>query len=360
MTSQVSVLVVEDSPTTGELLSALLKDAGGFTVAGIARNGQEAIDLARRLVPDVIAMDINMPHMDGFAATKRIMSECPRPIVIASATMDVRDVGVSMAALQAGALAVVEKPVGPGHPRSRELAGAWLSALRSMAGMKVVRHTQFGAPRGTRHRVPMVATPLRAVGIAASTGGPAALAKVLGRLPADFGAPVVVVQHIAHGFVDGLATWLDTQCALRVKVADDGEPLHTGTAYLAGDGRQLVVSAGGKLSYQDCAAPPAFCPSADPLFASLARVYGAGASGVILSGMGRDGVQGLLAIRAAGGEGIAQDEASCVVFGMPAAAIETGAAGVTLPLAEIADYLVSRLGRYKQATTNGSTPWPAS
>jgi len=339
VTQPLAILLGEASAPRAALLRALIDGASDMRVVGLARDGAEAVALAARLRPDVIAMDADMPGLDGLAATKRIMSECPTPIVILSETMDETQVGVSIAALSAGALAVVEKPVAAGLPRHDELLRRLLVTLRSMAGMKLVRRHH---PGDARARLPPVETGSRGdgrpvVAIAASTGGPAALGRILAALPPGF--PLLIVQHIAPGFVDGLATWLDMLGPLATKVAVDGEALAPGHAYLAADGRHLGISAGYRIQYADAAPVGGFRPAASWLFESVARVAGTGAIGVVLTGMGRDGVEGLRALRAAGGRTVAQDAASAVVNGMPGAAVAAGLADAVVPLSRMAEQL---------------------
>jgi two-component system, chemotaxis family, protein-glutamate methylesterase/glutaminase len=336
------VLVAEDSLTTRELLVQILDADPELEVVGEAKDGVEAVEMTKRLRPDVVTMDIRMPRMDGFEATRQIMVEAPTPIVIVSAIYEDRDVEGSMHALSAGALAVMSKPAGPGSADFEEHARRLATTVKSMAQVKVVRRW---APR-TRVETSVAverkaARPARVVAIGASTGGPAALARLLQDLPNDFGAPMLVVQHMSRGFMDGLASWLNTAGALPVKIAEQGEPLRPRTVYLAPDGGHLGINAGGASLLISQAAPVgSFRPSATFLFESVAKVFGASSLGLILTGMGHDGVEGLRAIRRAGGQIVAQDEATSVVYGMNGAAVAAGLADFTLPLDAIADRLV--------------------
>lgn len=340
----VRVLIAEDSMTARELLVAALETDPSLNVVGVAKDGVEAVEMCKRHNPDVILMDINMPRMDGFEATKRIMIEKPTPIVIVSATTDVNQVEVSVRALSMGALAVIPKPQGPGGPRfdkdCRELA----ATVKAMSAVKVVRHWQERQPRaaGRAQATGGDAVP-RIVAVAASTGGPAALQHVLSALPARFPLPVLVVQHITNGFVEGLASWLNRTSALRVEVARNETPILPSTVYIAPDDRHLGVA--GQTRLQVAETPPVggFRPSANHLFESAARGFGAGAVGVVLTGMGSDGRDGARAIRQRGGRVIVQDEASCVVFGMPARVIEAGLADDVLPLTAIPSRLIEMI-----------------
>lgn len=343
----IRVLVAEDSVTTRELLVAILTSDPEIQVVGQAKNGIEAVDLTRELRPDVVTMDIQMPRMSGFEATKRIMIEAPTPIVIVSASVDVRQVEVSMNALRVGAVALLPKPNGPGSPDFDGAARQFVTTVKSMSQVKVVRHwrehTRTAAPVAasvsSQQRTPQI------VAIGASTGGPAALHRLLGELPGDMAAPVMVVQHIADGFVDGLATWLNGSCALHVKVAVDGEPLMPGVVYLAPDDRHLALSGRARVALSEAPPEGGFRPSASILFESVARQFGGSAVAVILTGMGRDGVDGLRAVRAAGGTVIAQDERTSVVFGMPAAAVEANVVDRVLPLPLIPTHLMELFRR---------------
>jgi two-component system, chemotaxis family, protein-glutamate methylesterase/glutaminase len=330
-------LVAEDSPTARALLVEILASDPGLEVVGEARNGLEAVAMTKRLRPHVVTMDLRMPLMDGLEATKEIMIEAPTPIVIVTASLEPRDVERSMHALQSGALAVLAKPSGPGSPGFPEACRQLVTTVKAMAEVKVVRHWREHRPASPA-AVRSLAMP-RVVAMAASTGGPAALQQLLSALPAGFPVPILVVQHIAPGFVQGLASWLGASSPLKVKVAEQGEPLRPGTVYLAADGRDMGVSERGSVSLS-APRPGNGCPGATALFESVARSYGPSAVAVILTGMGRDGLEGLASIKRGGGRVVAQDEATSVVFGMPGAAVEAGLADLVLPLSSIASTLV--------------------
>lgn len=338
----IRVLIAEDSATVREMLVAILSADPEIEVVGEARDGVEAVELTHARRPDVVTMDIHMPNLDGFEATRRIMAEVPTPIVIVSGTVDVREVEISMHALRIGALTLLPKPPSPLAPEFDELARRYVQTVKAMARVKVVR-VRGDATTPPRPGPPDAGTAAartrgapRIVAIAASTGGPAALGRVLGGLPASFALPIVVVQHIADGFVRGLATWLETTTSLHVVVARDGERLAPRSVYLAPDGHHLRVAPGATIAVARGPAIGGLRPSADALFESVAQVYRRAVVAVILTGMGRDGVDGLTAIRAAGGVVIAQDEATSVVYGMPGSAVAAGVADEVLPLDAIA------------------------
>jgi two-component system chemotaxis response regulator CheB len=343
----IRVLVAEDSATTRELLVQILRSDPEIEVIGEAKNGAEAVAMTRQLHPDVVTMDIRMPLLDGFEATKQIMVEAPTPIVIVSASVDVREVEVSINALRVGALTVIAKPIGPGAPEFAEMSRYFLATVKAMSQVKVVRRwpdrqTRLPSPG------PRAAQRARVVALAASTGGPAALCQVLAEFPATFPAPVLVVQHIASGFLSGFASWLNANLSLRVKVVDPGEALAPHTIYIPPDDHHLGIEH-GKLLVSDAAPIGGFRPSASFLFESTARAFGAGTLAVVLTGMGQDGVEGLRKVREVGGQILVQDEASSVVYGMPGAAVRAGLADAVLPLREIP-------GRVMRALQEGGVP----
>ena len=343
----IRALVVEDSLTVQEFLVEVLRSDPQIEVVGTAKNGLEGIEMTKRLRPSVVVMDINMPKMDGLEATKRIMIESPTPIVIVTASMNVRDVNVSMSALRAGALALLDKPLGIGDVNSEVSARHLVATVKAMAEVKVVRHWAATAPRSL---LPLPAVPrpprqIRVIAAAASTGGPAALARLLADLPASFPVPIVIVQHIAQGFVGGFASWLSTVCPLRVKIAADGEPLLPSTVYLAGEGGHTGVSHESRIVLDSAPAIGGFRPSATYLFDSAGKAFGPSAMALMLTGMGQDGVDGLRALRANGGQVVAQDESSSIVFGMPGAAIAAGLADCILPLPSIGPHVVRMVRR---------------
>lgn len=328
-----------------ELLASMLESDDDIEVVGRAKNGQEAVAMTKSLQPDVVVMDIHMPVLDGFRATRQIMIEMPTPIVIVSATLDVRAVDVSLHALRLGALSVLEKPLGPGAADFSDTCRRFVATVRAMSAVKVVRHW----PSSSSIPPPEAAqtesrSQIQLIAIAASTGGPTALLRLLSDLPASLAVPVLVVQHMAPGFIGGLASWLGDGCGLKVKVAEQEERMVGGTVYLAPDDRHLGVTDRRSLHISNTPAIGGFRPSGNFLFESVARVYGSAAAGVILTGMGDDGCSGLVALRRAGGRIIAQDEATSVVFGMPAAAIAAGLPHITLPLELIGSRLQAWLG----------------
>jgi len=342
-------LVVDDARAFRALLRHILSTAPGVEVVGEACDGREAVALVRTLRPDVVTMDVRMPLLDGLAALEEIMRVAPTPVIVVSAEADGSAQQLSFRALQLGAIEVLPKPRDAGTPRFARQAEAIRQAVRAVAGLVLVGRrrpvalkpgpalasTRRDAPvlRGPP-AVPLPAGDVEVVAIAASTGGPAALATILAPLPRDLATPLLVAQHIAAGFEIGLAKWLGSTTRLDVRIAEDGAPLAAGTVYLALDGRHLGVSR-RRIHLSDDAPVDGFRPSATRLFASVAREYGARAAGFVLSGMGRDGAEGLALVRAAGGYTAAQSAATSVIFGMPRVALESGAAAHELDLEEV-------------------------
>jgi two-component system chemotaxis response regulator CheB len=327
MERPVRVLVADDSEIFRELLSKVIVGEPGFEVVASAGDGNTAAAMARELKPDVITMDLNMPDADGFSGIARIMAETPTPILVLTAD---RQEVVGFRALSLGALDILEKPAA--SVDLNDYGQILRSRLRLLAGVKVIRHL-----RGLRERRgPAPAAPGRAdvVVIGASLGGPRALATLLRGLSREFPVPIAIVQHIADGFTEGLASWLAQESRLDVREAADGEVLRPGRVLLAPTGRHLVL-AKGVAHLSDAPPVDTFRPSVTPLFLSAARSYGARCCGVILTGMGRDGADGMKALKEAGAHTIAQDEASSAVFGMPRAAIELGAVDRVLSLDDI-------------------------
>jgi two-component system chemotaxis response regulator CheB len=358
----IRVLVADDSATARGLLVEILRNDPELQVVGEAEDGVRAVELTQQLRPQVVTMDIRMPRMDGFAASKEIMITAPTPIVIVTASHDGREVEVALNALRVGAVSVLQKPPGPESSRFEEEAHKLIATVKAMAQVKVVRHwrnTPSGSPRLLVSLPPSLRAPegetrrqgdketgskAEVVAIATSTGGPAALHQLLSELPRNFHAPILVVQHITQGFTPGLAAWLNTSCSLHVKIAEQGETLRPHTVYLAPDDRHLGVSDPGTIAVSNAPPVGGFRPSGTFLFESVSRVFGASAIALILTGMGEDGVKGLREVRRAGGRIIAQDEKSSIIFGMPGAAVAAGLADLVLPIEAIASHLLELVG----------------
>lgn len=342
MSDSIRVLVVDDSATARALIVGMLEADPRITVVGEADSGAAAVAAAIRLRPSLITMDIHMPGMDGLDATREIMTKAPTPIVIVSSAANHSEVDLSLDATAAGALTVVGKMEGPSAPDFEESRAEFVGLLKAMAQVKVVRRwTRETTPPDPVPAVeyPQDVRPARVVAIAASTGGPAVLQRIFSALPGDFPLPILVVQHIAHGFVQGLADWLGGSTKLRVCAARDGDRLESGHVYIAPDRHHL--GARDRATIGLSSAPPigGFRPAGTYLFDSVAKSFGPATAAVILTGMGTDGVDGLRAVRAAGGQVIAQEERSCVVYGMPQAAVRAGIVDTVLTPPRIVEYL---------------------
>jgi len=342
----VRVLVADDSPTVRQLLVAIVSASPDLSVVATAADGEEALSLTRRHRPDVVLMDIRMPRLDGYEATGRIMRDCPTPIVLITGHSDARDADASARALGLGALWVMRKPPGPGQPGFEVAAREIVELVKAMAGVRVAPVPSRAASPGPRARPPGASEGTRLGGprsgplaVAASTGGPAALAQILDGLPAGFPVPVLLVQHISPGFVGSFATNLDHSARVRVRVAEHGEALRASTVYVAPDGLHLGVSASGRVELSGASPIDGFRPSATHLFRAVTEAYGERTVALILTGMGHDGVEGLRAVREAGGLVLAQDEATSVVYGMPGVAAREGLVHRALPLPSIAGTL---------------------
>ncbi|ACG77109.1 chemotaxis response regulator (protein-glutamate methylesterase) [Phenylobacterium zucineum HLK1] len=341
----VRVMIVEDSLVVRQLLAHLIGRDPRFVVAAAVASAEEALAEIGRVKPDVISMDIRLPGIDGLEATRRIMSEHPTPIVVIADSVEDRSLSISMNALRAGALSVVEKPVGVASAAYERIAETITTQLFIMSSVPVIRRRSFAAgpaaaeppppPRGdAAFRRPAF------VALAASTGGPPALAKVLEGLPKTLEASVFVVQHMGEAFMEGFATWLAGLSPLPVALAEDGATAQPGRVYVAPGGRHLSVEGGGRMRLVASEPVSSQRPSANVLFSSLARSAAPQTVGVLLTGMGEDGAQGLLELRRAGGYTIAEHQSSAVVYGMPAAAVRLKAAKEILPLDMIGPRLV--------------------
>jgi two-component system chemotaxis response regulator CheB len=328
----VRVFVVEDSPVQHAHLVRTLECDGDISVVGHAVGAAEAVAEVERLRPDVITMDLQIPGGGGQHAIEQIMAHTPTPILVLSGRVTNRQSTAAVEALLAGAVDALPKP----DHWTPQAEAAMRTTVRSLRGVTVIRH-----PRGRLNPAPRSATnaaatgrPGRIVAIAASTGGPAALATVLSGL-SGLAAPVLVVQHMHPDFVDGLVTWMERASALPVQLASHGVALRAGVVYIGPGDTHLKVD-GNLRIVLDPEPATRHRPSADELFGSVAARCGPAGIGVVLTGMGDDGTAGLLALRARGGLTIAQDEASCAVFGMPRAARQAGAVATVVPVDGIA------------------------
>lgn len=349
--SEIRVLIVDDSAMVRDMLADILGSDPGIVVAGMAENGLEAVEQTRSLKPDIVAMDVNMPVMGGLEAIEKIMSTTPVPIIVIT---DLDHTQIAFAALSKGALDVYQKCF-----YSPDMAAELVAKVKLLSRVKVIRHilpkggeaprVRPSAPLFERRQSTSSPPPaverrkktrtFQVVAIASSTGGPRALAQIFAEMRDGFPAPILVAQHMSDGFVKGLIEWLGTVTPIRVKFADDGEVLRENHAYFAPPGMHMTVNASGKLALTAVSPDEWIHPSCDRLLASAGAVFGAQCLGVVLTGMGSDGTEGVRRIRERGGYTLAQDEATSVVFGMPKVAIDSGLIDRVSPIGEIGGLL---------------------
>jgi two-component system chemotaxis response regulator CheB len=314
----------------------------------VVGDGQAAIDFLQAQKPDVIVMDFHMPRMDGFEATRRIMETQPVPIIICTATGNPKDVATTFRLMEAGAVACVAKPVASEHRDYQALVSHLLHTIKLMSEVKVVRRwprttTPAAAPRPTP--VPPAPGAVPIIGIGASTGGPPVLQTILSGLPKNFHAPILIVQHIAHGFLPGLVEWLNQTTGCQIHIAAHGQLPLPGHVYFAPDDFHMGLSPSRRIFLSQEEAISGLRPAVAYLFCTLAEVCHSSAIGVLLTGMGRDGAAELKMMRDAGAETIAQDRESSIVHGMPGEAIALGGAGHVLSPEKISDALIALVRR---------------
>ncbi|MCU0661624.1 MAG: chemotaxis-specific protein-glutamate methyltransferase CheB [Myxococcota bacterium] len=399
----IRVMIADDSKATQRLLMSLLDSEPGIEVVGTASNGNEAIEMYRRLRPDLVTMDIYMPELDGLEATRSIMNEFPEArIVIISSLVNSKDLKTSFEAMRAGAVEVVGKPTGVLRGDYTEVKVALSRILRRMMESHPARRLSWQAesPRRAekkteekgseisgRFRIPSsippsdvaaaesmpalseVAPPTAAVQelksslrvdrlpekycpslvvIGGSTGAPAVLVDLISALPADYPLPIVIAQHIARGFAKGLADWLSSSSRIKARLADDGDSLRPGTVLVSRDDSHLVIKPGGTVGLVERIAHEQYTPSINVFFESTAEAYGPRALGILLTGMGADGAAGLLKMRDNGAVTLAQDESSAVVYGMPRVAYEIGAVFKQMNPIEMVAFLLSIQQRFQR------------
>ena len=343
----INVLVVDDSSVTREHLQGILNAEPAIQVMGTAKNGREAIEFVQYQKPDVITMDAMMPEMDGFEATRYIMETSPVPIIIVSGSIAHDEISTTMQALEVGAVAVVEKPSGMGHPEAHEMAKKLVQMVKLMSEVKLVRrwprgrHAEVALPAREPAKPAYASAEIKLVAIGTSTGGPPVLHTILAGLPKNFAVPIVIVQHIAPNFLPGMVAWLGQSTGFPTHIATHGEQLVAGHAYLAPDTFHMGVGRDSRIVLSSDEPEDGQRPAVAHLFRSVAQAFGKHAVGVLLTGMGRDGAAELKLMREQGALTIVQDHESAVVYGMPGEAVKLGAAVDVLPPHEI----VARLHR---------------
>jgi len=340
----IRTLIVEDSPVAQQLLAHILASDPRIQVVGIVDEGEKAIAAVERLRPDVVTMDIHMPGLNGFDTTRCIMEKNPVPIVIVSGSFSADHIEKGFRAMEAGALTMLRKPRGIGHPEHVNDAKELIKNVVTMSEVKVIRRWPHRVKEGSLAPVPLTGartapTAIRLVAIGASTGGPAVLQRIFAALPKTFPVPIVVVQHMAAGFMESFLIWLNASTGFPSSIATPGDLLAPGHAYFAPEGLHMLVRGNHRIALSAAEPRNGLCPSVNNLFRSVAEVYGPNAAGVLLTGMGRDGADELGRMKQRGAVTVVQDQESSVVFGMPGEAVKLGAAEFILAPDRIAELL---------------------
>ncbi len=350
MAEPVRILIVDDSLLMRDLLTQLIRRDKGLNVIGTASDGEEALTLVAKLKPDLITMDLNMPKLDGRETTRQIMARYPTPILIISSSLDHASRHSIFDLMSCGALDVLNKAGFALDGNLDEAGEDLIRRIKFLSRIKVNRRTLSDTDKKINAKTPSEkyagqTSSFDLVAIAASTGGPNALRILLGSFPKDFPCSLMIVQHIAKGFSESLVKWLQEECRLPVLLAKDGMEIRPSTVYIAPHDLHMQVMPGGRISLVDGTPFEGNKPSGNALFQSVAEVYGRRAVGVILTGMGTDGAEGLKKIKSASGIVIAQDEKTSVIFGMPKAAIDFKIVDAILPIEEIGTYLIRLINK---------------
>lgn len=346
----IRVLITEDSPVMADILRLLIGAEPDFEIVGVATNGLESVRLTAKLQPDLITMDMVMPEMDGLEAIKRIMDETPTPIVVISSHVNDKEMKVTFRSLAAGALSVQEKPEDIFAPSFEVKRAQFLKNLRAVADIKVrrTRSTDHVPLKSTPVKTPQQKTHYRLLALGASTGGPQALHKILSEVPAGYPLPILIAQHITRGFTAGMVDWLQSHSSLTVQIAQNNQEALPGHVYFAPDGTDMTVSrqkGGLVLSVSSELPLDVLTPNVDRLFHSVADCLGPASICGILTGMGRDGADGMKRAHTQGAWTFSESEKSCVVYGMPQAAVEKGGVRKTLNGDQIAQHIIELLNQ---------------
>jgi len=342
--NMISVLIAEDSLTTREYLKHIISSDPNLKIIGEAKDGREAVELAVEKRPDIVIMDIQMPNMNGYEATNEIMDKCPIPIVIYSTLVAPEQTENIFLSMQAGAVAVCQKPPGLGHPESTFLAEKLLRTVKLMSEVRVIR--KIKKPKKlppTKTTPPIISkasgADINIIAIGASTGGPPVLHSILSNLNNNLLIPIIIVQHIAKGFLEGMVDWLSKDTNLMLHVPKTGDKIEKGYVYFAPEDQNLKVTSSKTFHLSDFGPKNVLKRPISYLFNSVANTYKKDAIGVVLTGMGNDGSEGLKEMKINGALTVAQDKESSVVFGMPKEAINLNAATHILSPPEIVTFL---------------------
>ena len=346
----IKVLLVEDSKISLVILRRILNEFPQFEVVGEAQNGLEALRLIHQVKPDVICTDLHMPQMDGLELTTEVMSRNPIPILVLSVSVQQEDTHHIFDVLEAGAVDICPKPIAGLTTDNQAFKRELINKIVVIAGVRVFKKTRKNLTKSKPVNLqglttyPAKSYPIpKIIAIGTSTGGPPALQEIFSQLPANFSVPIICVQHICHGFLQGLIDWLSATCRLPIQIAQSGHTPQPGIIYFPPEQHHLELDHQGKFVCSDTPALDGHRPSVTVTFESIAKVYRKKSTAILLTGMGKDGAKGMLAIAQAGGLTIAQDEATSIIFGMPKEAIDLGAAREILPLGAIAPMLLELL-----------------
>lgn len=346
----IKVLLVEDSKISLVILRRILNEFPQIEVVGEAQNGIEALILISQVKPDVICTDLHMPQMDGLELTTEVMSRNPIPILVLSVSVQQEDTHHIFSVLEAGAVDICPKPLAGLTTENQQFKRELINKISVISGVRVFKRQRKYLPQkllvnfNGLTAAPVNSYPIpKIIGIGTSTGGPLALQEIFSQLPANFSVPILCVQHICQGFLQGLIDWLSPTCQLPIKIAKSGNMPKPGVIYFPPEQHHLQLDKQGNFICSNAPPLDGHRPSVTVTFESMAKVYGKRSTGILLTGMGKDGVQGMLAIAKAGGLTIAQDEETSVIFGMPKEAIDLGAVREVLPLGAIASMLLELL-----------------
>jgi two-component system chemotaxis response regulator CheB len=340
----IKVLVVDDSPTVQDLMKYILTSDKDIEVIGNVNNGIEALKFLETMKPDVITMDINMPYMNGFEATQRIMETNPVPIIMVTSLFDSTDVERTFQAIQAGAVSVIDKPVSVRNQNYEDICKNIINNVKLMSEIKVVKR-KFNGSKGSNKLLRMEAKvnndfdDKKVVAIGVSTGGPPILKKIFSKLTESIHVPILVVQHITPGFLNGLVDWLRQETKIPIHIASNGQSVLPGHIYFAPDDNHMEIMYNGKIVLNKQEKTNGLRPTVSHLFNSVANAYGKNSIGILLSGMGRDGVEELKILKEKGAVTITQDKESSVVYGMPGEAVKINAATYILSPEKIAELI---------------------
>jgi two-component system, chemotaxis family, protein-glutamate methylesterase/glutaminase len=347
----IRVLIVEDSPVFQTVLKNILSSSPEIEVVGIANNGLEGLSSIPKLQPDVICTDFHMPKMGGLEFTQQVMTLYPRPILVISVSVQPDQRHRIFELLEAGAVDIFPKPR-PGLKQDAQLNQTMLiNKIKILSGVKVVtkrgtRSNTQSNQLGDRSQAVPNKSAIKIVAIGTSTGGPQALQTIFEGLPANFPVPIVCVQHISHGFLDGLIQWLSATCPLSLTIASPDTVPQPGTIYFPPEGKHLELNSKRQFICSDTPPVGGHRPAVDVTFKSIAQIYGQEAIAVLLTGMGKDGAEGMLKIQQAGGFTIAQDQETSIIFGMPKEAIAMNAVKQVWPIQKIASVLLDLVSSF--------------